>query len=309
MIRYIARNIARRRARYIALVLSVNVCLPGAIARAQGDLSKVEIKSSSVAGSVHMLQGAGGNIGVSVGTDGILIVDDQFAPLADKIRAALKTLGEGKLRYVLNTHWHGDHTGSNAQFGVEASIIAHDNVRKRLSGELKPAAGNAIPAAREALPVITFDQSLSVHFNGEEIRVIHFPRGHTDGDSIVFFTRSNVVHMGDDFFNGMFPFIDLNSGGDVAGYEHNVAAAISKIPAGAKIIPGHGPLATIDDLKSFHAMLVETIGIVRDRMKAGKTLEQIQTEGLPEKWKSWGGGFINTKTWINIVYQSFSKPR
>jgi cyclase len=294
--------------RYIALVLSIIVCVPAFLAGAQ-DLSKVEITSSRVAGSVHMLQGAGGNIGVSVGADGILIVDDQFAPLADKIRAALKKLGEGKLRYVLNTHWHGDHTGSNAQFGVEASIIAHDNVRKRLSGEMKPASGTATPAPKEALPVITFDQSLSVHFNGEEIRAIHYPRGHTDGDSIIFFTGSNVVHMGDDFFNGMFPYIDLGSGGDVEGYERNVAAAITRIPPGAKIIPGHGPLATIDDLKTFHAMLVETIGIIRQRMKAGKTLEQIQTEGLPDKWKSWGSGFINTRTWINIVHQSLSRAR
>jgi len=294
--------------RYIALVLSIIVCVPAFLAGAQ-DLSKVEITSSPVAGSVHMLQGAGGNIGVSVGADGILIVDDQFAPLADKIRAALKKLGEGKLRYVLNTHWHGDHTGSNAQFGVEASIIAHDNVRKRLSGEIKPASGSATPAPKEALPVITFDQSLSVHFNGEEIRAIHYPRGHTDGDSIIFFTGSNVVHMGDDFFNGMFPYIDLGSGGDVEGYERNVAAAITRIPPGAKIIPGHGPLATIDDLKAFHAMLVETIGIIRQRIKAGKTLEQIQTEGLPDKWKSWGSGFINTRTWINIVHQSLSRAR
>ena len=294
--------------RYIALVLSIIVCVPAFLAGAQ-DLSKVEITSSPVAGSVHMLQGAGGNIGVSVGADGILIVDDQFAPLADKIRASLKKLGEGKLRYVLNTHWHGDHTGSNAQFGVEASIIAHDNVRKRLSGEIKPASGSATPAPKEALPVITFDQSLSVHFNGEEIRAIHYPRGHTDGDSIIFFTGSNVVHMGDDFFNGMFPYIDLGSGGDVEGYERNVAAAITRIPPGAKIIPGHGPLATIDDLKAFHAMLVETIGIIRQRIKAGKTLEQIQTEGLPDKWKSWGSGFINTRTWINIVHQSLSRAR
>jgi glyoxylase-like metal-dependent hydrolase (beta-lactamase superfamily II) len=294
--------------RYIALVLSIIVCVPAFLA-AEQDLSKVEITSSPVAGSVHMLQGAGGNIGVSVGADGILIVDDQFAPLADKIRAALKKLGEGKLRYVLNTHWHGDHTGSNAQFGVEASIIAHDNVRKRLSGEIKPASGSATPAPKEALPVITFDQSLSVHFNGEEIRAIHYPRGHTDGDSIIFFTGSNVVHMGDDFFNGMFPYIDLGSGGDVEGYERNVAAAITRIPPGAKIIPGHGPLATIDDLKAFHAMLVETIGIIRQRIKAGKTLEQIQTEGLPDKWKSWGSGFINTRTWINIVHQSLSRAR
>jgi glyoxylase-like metal-dependent hydrolase (beta-lactamase superfamily II) len=274
--------------------------------QARQDLSKVEIKATHVAGNIHMLEGSGGNIGVSVGTDGILIVDDQFAPLADKIRAALKKLGEGKLRYVLNTHWHGDHTGGNKEFGPEAPIIAHDNVRKRLTGELK-AEGRETPGSpKEALPVITFDQSLSVHFNGEEIRVLHYPRGHTDGDSIIFFTRSNVVHMGDDFFNGMFPFIDLASGGDVEGYIRNVEAVIAKIPADAKIIPGHGPLAGIAELKSFHRMLVETTGIIRERMKAGKSLDQIKAEGLPEKWNSWGMGFIKTPAWIQIVYQGLS---
>ncbi|HKR60894.1 MAG TPA: MBL fold metallo-hydrolase, partial [Pyrinomonadaceae bacterium] len=175
------------------------------------DFSKVEITATKVNGNIFMLQGQGGNIGVSVGADGILIVDDQFAPLADKIKAALKTLGEGKLKFVLNTHWHGDHTGGNAQFGPEAPIIAHDNVRRRLATEQKSEFfKRTTPASpKEALPVITFDKSLSVHFNGEEIKVIHFPQGHTDGDSVIFFTTSNVVHMGDDFFVARFPFVDL----------------------------------------------------------------------------------------------------
>ncbi len=178
---------------------------------AQTDWSKVEIKSTKVSGNVYMLEGAGGNIGVSVGPDGILIVDDQYAPLADKIKAALKTLGEGKLKFVLNTHWHADHTGSNAAFGPEAPVIAHDNVRKRLSTEQRSEffKRTTPPSPREALPIITFGHSLTVHFNGEEIRVIHFPQGHTDGDSIIFFTNSNVVHMGDHFFAGRFPFVDL----------------------------------------------------------------------------------------------------
>jgi glyoxylase-like metal-dependent hydrolase (beta-lactamase superfamily II) len=297
--------------RFLPCAFSIIFCLQAVGVQARQDLSKVEVKATHVAGNIHMLEGAGGNIGVSVGADGILIVDDQFAPLAEKIRAALKKLGEGKLRFVLNTHWHGDHTGGNKEFGPEAPIIAHDNVRKRLTGELK-AEGRETPASpKEALPVITFDQSLSVHFNGEEIRVLHYPRGHTDGDSIIFFTRSNVVHMGDDFFNGMFPFIDLASGGDVEGYIRNVEAVIAKIPADAKIIPGHGPLASIADLKSFHQMLVETTGIVRERMKAGKSLDQIKAEGLPEKWNSWGMGFIKTPAWIQIVYQGLAnqKPR
>ena len=237
-----------------------------------------------------------------------MIVDDQFAPLADKIRAALKNLGDGKLKYVLNTHWHGDHTGGNTEFGPEATIIAHDNVRKRLSGEWKPVGRKPVPPApKEALPVVTFDQSLSLFFNGEEIRVIHYPHGHTDGDSIVFFTGSNVVHTGDHFAKGCFPLIDLGGGGDVEDFTRNIEALIAKIPADAKIIPGHGPLANTDDLKSFHQMLVETIDIVRERMKAGGSLDQVRDQRLPEKWDSWGKGTVNMRSWIQTIYQSLSR--
>jgi len=273
---------------------------------AQQDFSKVEVKSTKVAGNVYMLEGSGGNIGVSVGADGILIVDDQFAPLADKIKAALKTLGEGKLKFVLNTHWHGDHTGGNAVFGPEAPIIAHDNVRNRLATEQKSEFfKRSTPASpKEALPVITFGQSLSVHFNGEEIRVIHFPHGHTDGDSVIFFTGSNVVHMGDDFFAGRFPFVDLESGGNVEGLIKNVGEILAKLPAGVKIIPGHGPISTAEDLKLYHRMLVETSEVVRKKLAANKTLDQIKTEGLPEEWKLWGTGFIKTEVWIETIYRS-----
>ncbi|HEX8494377.1 MAG TPA: MBL fold metallo-hydrolase [Pyrinomonadaceae bacterium] len=271
----------------------------------QQDFSGVEIKAEKVAGNIYMLTGAGGNIGVSAGADGILIVDDQFAPLAEKIRAALKQLGAGgPLKFVLNTHWHGDHTGGNAQFGREAPIIAHDNVRRRLSTEQK-VLGNTVPAApNEALPVITFNQSLSVHFNGEEIRVIHYPQGHTDGDSVIFFTRSNVVHMGDHFFAGKFPFVDIDNGGNVIGLTKNVAEIIKKLPAGVKIIPGHGPLSAQRDLELYHRMLVETTEIVRKQKQAGKTLEQIKAQGLPAVWKDWGTGFINTERWIELIYRS-----
>jgi cyclase len=278
------------------------------LTRAQQDFSKVQIKATKISGNVYMLEGSGGNIGVSLGEDGILIVDDQFAPLADKIKAALKGLGEGKLKFILNTHWHGDHTGGNVVFGPEAPIIAHDNVRKRLSTDQKSEFfKSTTPAApKEALPVITFDQSLSVHFNGEEIRVIHFPQGHTDGDSIIFFTKSNVVHMGDDFFSGSFPFVDLESGGSVEGLAKNVGDIIAKLPADVKIIPGHGPISSLNDLKSYHQMLLETTDIVRKKIVAGKTLDQVKAEGLPAEWKSWGAGFIKTEMWLEIVYRSLT---
>src|SRR6266850_3861158 len=286
--------------KYFVVLAVLLICLSSVTRTSAQDFSKVEIKVTKVNGNVYMLEGAGGNIGVSVGPDGILIVDDQFAPLADKIKAALKTLGEGKLKFVLNTHYHGDHTGGNAAFGTDALIIAQTNVRKRLSTEqVSKFFNRTSPASpKEALPVITFDQAVSVFFNGEEIKVIHFPHGHTDGDSVIFFTGSNVVHMGDDFFNGRFPVVDLEAGGDVEGMTRNVGDIIGKLPAGVKIIPGHGALTDAEGLKAFHNMLVQTTDIVRKKMKAGKTLEQIKAEGLPEKWKSWGTGFIKTDIWL-----------
>lgn len=300
----------KKRMFKIVFLIMVMVCATFAI-DAQNDLSKVEIKATKVAGNVYILEGAGGNIGVSVGPDGILIVDDQFAPLADKIKIALKSLGDGKLKFILNTHWHGDHTGGNAIFGHDAPIIAQTNVRRRMSTEQKNEFfKNTTPASpKEALPVITFDDSLSVHFNGEEIKVIHFPAGHTDGDSVIFFTGSNVIHLGDDFFSGSFPFVDLDSGGSVQGLIKNVTELIPKIPAGAKLIPGHGPLSGVDELKAYHHMLVTTTDIVRQKMAAKKTLDEIKKEGLPDEWKSWGGGFIKTEMWLEIVYRSLAKPQ
>jgi len=291
-----------------AFCLITGLALPAAAQ--QQDFSKVEIKATKVAGNIYMLEGSGGNIGVSVGSDGILIVDDQFAPLADKIHSALNALkgpGDGKLKFVLNTHWHGDHTGGNQVFGAEAPIIAHENVRKRLSSEQK-IMGETIPASPQgALPVITFGDRVSVHFNGEEIKVIHFPAGHTDGDSVIFFTGSNVVHMGDDFFTGRFPFVDLASGGSVQGLTDNVAKILAQLPADVKVIPGHGPLSDKADVEKFHRMLVDTTAIVEKKMKAGKTMQAIQDEGLPDEFKDWGSGFIKTKAWLAVVYESLDK--
>ena len=265
-----------------------------------------DIGPSGEAGKIHVLTGAGGNIGVSVGSDGLLIVDDQFAPLADKIRAALKGLSQGDLAFVLNTHWHFDHTGGNEAFGSEATIIAHDNVRKRMEKGQTLRGEQVPPALPKALPVITFGESVTIHFNGEEIRVLHYPHGHTDGDSVIFFTGSNVVHMGDDYFAGRFPFIDMESGGSLAGLTENIGKVLGELPADVKIIPGHGPVSTKADLQGYLDMLEETTAHVRQRIEAGKDLKAIQEEGLPEKWKDWGSGFIKTSDWIATIHANLT---
>jgi cyclase len=294
--------------RSVIFLLALMVCLGAATSRFAGqDFSKVEIKRTAVAGNIHMLEGAGGNIAVSVGADGILMIDDQFLPLADKIRAELKKLGDGKLKYVLNTHWHGDHTGGNQAFGQEATIVAQENVRRRLAAGQMLRGDKIPPAPQSALPLITYNASMTFYFNNEEVRVIHYPHGHTDGDSVIYFTGSNVVHLGDDFFAGRFPFVDLESGGSVEGLTNNIAEILRTLPAGAKLIPGHGPLSTIEDLRLYHRMLVETTAVVRKGMAAGKSLEQMKKDGLPEEWKAWGTGFIKTERWIETIYESYTQ--
>lgn len=283
----------------ISFLISAILVL-ASLAHAQQDFSKVEIKATHVAGNVYMLTGAGGNIGVSAGPDGILIVDNQFAPLAPKIEAALKQLNPGKLKFVLNTHFHGDHTGGNKHFGQQAHIIAHTNVRKRLGGQTAE--------SKPELPVITFDDKLSLWFNGEEIRLAHVPPAHTDNDSIIHFTGANVIHFGDTFFAGRFPNIDLGGGGDVRGYIRNVEESIRKIPEGAKLIPGHGPLATIKELKEFHEMLVATSGVVEKAIAAGKSLDDVKAAGLPERWNTWAVPTITTSRWLEILYRGL-KPK
>lgn len=267
---------------------------------AQQDFSTVEIKATQVSGNVYMLEGSGGNIGVSVGADGILIVDDQFAPLADKIEAALKQLNPGRLKFVLNTHHHGDHTGGNAAFGAkEAVIVAQTNVRPRLDADAR------IPDV--ALPVITFDRSVSLHFNGEEIKLLHVGPGHTNGDAIIHFTGANVVHMGDQYVSQGWPYVDFGSGGDVDGYIATQQAVLAQVTPETRIIPGHGPLSTVKDLQAYNAMVVESVALVRAGMAEGKTLEQLKAAGLPEKWAAYGKGWINHARWIETIYNQSHK--
>lgn len=274
------------------------------------DFSKVQIKVQKIAGSVYMLEGAGGNIGASVGDDGIVIVDDQFLPLAEKIDAALKGISDKPIKFVLNTHWHGDHTGGNPHFGEKAPIIAQENVRKRLASGGKTMFGEVPPAPKTALPVITFEDKVSVHLNGEDIRASHVPQGHTDGDSVIFFSQSNVVHMGDDFFNGgIFPFIDIASGGSVQGMIAGGEKVLNEVPDDAKIIPGHGPIGNKADLRKFVTMLKETSAAVDAGIKKGKTLDQLKKEKVLAKWDSWGQSFIKTDVFTEILYDSLTQKK
>jgi len=271
------------------------------VAVAQQNFSSVEIKATKVAGNIYMLEGAGGNIGVCAGEDGIVIVDDQYAPLANKIKQALKGISDKPLKFVINTHFHGDHTGGNAEFGTEATIIAQENVRKRLK-EGGTAKGAAPPAKKEALPVVTFNDRTTVHINGEDIRAVHFPHAHKDGDSVIFFTQANVIHMGDNFVTYGFPFVDVNSGGSISGMIAGDEKVLGMLSADVKIIPGHGPLSTPADLRKFIDLLKETRAIVADGIKQGKTVQQMKDAHVLAKYDSFGQKTIKTDAWIDTLY-------
>jgi cyclase len=297
-----------RKTAVLTAVLALLCC--GAMAQDE-DFSKVQMKVTKVGGNVYLLEGAGGNIGASVGEDGIVIVDDQFAPLADKIKTALKGITDKPVRFVINTHYHGDHTGGNAIFQKDAPVIAQDNVRKRM--ESGGTAGNkgSVKAdfkadPKDALPIITFDHDVTVHLNGEDIRALHFPSGHTDGDSVIFFPKSNVVHMGDDFVTYGFPFIDLASGGSVEGMISAVEDVIAKLPPDVKVIPGHGPISNLDDMRKFVTMLKETRAVVEKAMQQGKTLEQMKKEKVLDPWQKWSGEFINSDAFIETLYNDLN---
>lgn len=296
------------------LLLSILALIFGvATAAAHGDNRHFEkkqdatVKTTKISGNVYLLQGRGGNVGALVGTEGILIVDDDYIAVSEKLRDALKDLGAEKPRFIFNTHWHGDHTEGNQFFGKDSIIVAHKNVRQRLS-QINRIFGEIVqPYPAYALPIITYTESVSIYFGGEEVKAVYYPNGHTDGDTVVFFVKSNVAHLGDDFFVGRFPFVDLENGGSVQGLTNNIGALVKQIPADAKIIPGHGRISTLDDLKVYHAMLTETSQIVETAMKQRKSLDEIKKAGFPEKYKDWGAGFIKAESWIETIYKSYAK--
>ena len=293
---------------FLAL-MSLLAC--GLVTAQDHDFSKVQMKVSKVAGNVYMLEGAGGNIGASVGDDGIVVVDDQYAPLADKIQAALKGITDKPVRFIINTHYHPDHTGSNEYFQKQAPIIAHDNVRKRLEAGGPAGNGGSLhmefkPQPKEALPILTFDHDVTVHLNGEDIRALYFPAGHTDGDSIIFFPKSNVVHMGDDFVTYGFPFIDVDSGGSINGMIDAVEKVVGQLPPDVKIIPGHGPVSSLDDVRAYLTMLKATRDVVASALKDSKTLDQMKQAKLLDPWKKYSGDFVNEDVFLETLYNSLT---
>jgi cyclase len=302
------------RSSKLAYILGTALAVCGGLRAQEKDFSKVEIKVTKVSGNIYMLEGEGGNIAASVGEDGIVIVDDQYAPLADKIQAALKNLKitDKPVRFVINTHYHGDHTGGNEPFANAGStVIAQDNVRKRL--ETGGTAGNggsikmeAKPAPKGALPVITFEHDVTVHLNGEDIRALHFPAGHTDGDAIIFFPKNNVVHMGDDFVRYGFPFIDVSSGGSVQGMIAAMEKCSGQLPADVKVIPGHGALSNLDDVRAFVKMLKETSAVVQKAIDEHKTVDQMKQEKILAPWAKWSSEFLDADKFIETLYNSLT---
>ncbi len=302
------------------LLVAILLFVPcAALAQAPQDFSKVEIKISKVSGNIYMLQGEGGNIAASLGDDGVLLVDVEFAPLADKIAAALKGIGitDKPVRFAIDTHYHYDHSDGNPAWGARgATIISNENLRKRLEGgsSIGNGPGGAIHIQQPAmatlgLPMITYGDTLTVHFNGEAVELTHFPAAHTDGDSVVYFTKNHVLHMGDEFVRYGFPFVDLNGGGSVQGMIAACEKAAATAPADTKVIPGHGDLSTVEDLRAYTKMMKDTMAVVEAAVGRHETLEQMKSEKLLAQWQRYSGSFVSTDAWIETIYNSLNDAK
>ena len=282
-------------------------------AQAQTDFSKVEIRTTKLSDTTYMMVGAGGNLGLSIGDDAVFLIDDQFAPLSGKIAAAIAALTAKPVRFILNTHWHFDHTGGNENFAHDGAIlVAHENVRRRMSSDqFIDFIKSSQPASpKAALPVVTFAQGVTFHLNGDEMRVVHIPRAHTDGDAIVHFVASDVIHMGDVYFAGMYPFIDTSSGGTIDGTIAGCDLALGIAKDSTRIIPGHGPLSNRSELKEYRDMLATVAARVRKLVAEGKKVDEIvaakPTADLDEKW---GKGFVKGDKFAEMIALNVLKNR
>ena len=275
---------------------------PAAVA--QMNFDAVQIEAIPVADNIYMLTGAGGNMGLITGEDGTFLIDDQFAPLTEKITAAIAELTDQPIRFVINTHYHGDHTGGNENLGkAGALIVAHDNVYERMSAD-DFMDGN--PAPKESLPVVTFTEDVTFHINGEHVHGFHIGDAHTDGDTIIHFKNANVVHMGDIYFSGLFPYIDVNSGGSIDGMITAVNRVLRISDDETKIIPGHGPLSTKKDLQGYLSFLTKLRSKVSQMISEGKTLEEIQEANPTEGYEEWNWEFISSNRIVESVYTDLS---
>lgn len=296
-------------------ILFATCVLASTFAAAQEpDLNQAQ-KLTQVAGNVYKLVGPvavpdDGNIAnvtACFGEDGIVLVDVEQARFGDKIQAALKSITDKPVRFVILTHYHGDHAGGTAYFQKSAPVIAQENVRKRMENGGSIFDGTTHhpvkPKPREALPIITFDHDMTLHLNGEDIRVMHFPTAHTDGDSIVFFPKSNVVSMGDLFVTYGFPFVDVDSGGSIDGMIDAVEKVIAQMPADVKVIPGHGPVSSLDDMRAFVKMMKETRTAVQSALDRGQTLDQMKQAKLLDPWKQYSGP-LSEDDFLAILYTS-----
>jgi len=293
----------------ISLLVVLGILLGASAARAQQpDFDKVSIKTTKVADGVYMLEGSGGNIGLSIGEDGVVVIDDEFAPLTPKIQAAISAITPKPIKFVLNTHWHGDHVGGNENLAAAgAVIIAHDNVRKRMSvDQFIELMKRKVPASPpKALPVVTFSTNVTLHLNGEDLRVIYVGPAHTDGDAIIVFPKAKVVHMGDCFMTISYPFVDLGSGGNFDGFVSVADKVLGMIDSSFKIIPGHGAIAVKADLKGWRDMLATIRARVKKQADAGKTLEAIQKQNLTAEWdEKWGKDFIKPDQIIEFAFKA-----
>jgi cyclase len=290
-----------------SLLVLLGILLSGGLARAQQqDFSKVTITTTKLTEGIYMLEGSGGNIGVSVGEDGVIVIDDQYAPLTPKIQEAISKLSQKPIKFVINTHWHGDHVGGNENLAAAgAVIIAQDNVRKRMSSEQFIALMDrkVPPSPQKALPVVTFTSDITLHFNGEDIHVIHADPTHTDGDSVVVFPKAKVIHMGDCYMTISYPFADISSGGNYDGFISTSEKFVGMSDATTKIIPGHGPLSNAAELKAWHDMLVEIRASVKKLVAGGKSLADVQKAKPTAKWdEKWGSKFIKPEQVVEFAF-------
>jgi glyoxylase-like metal-dependent hydrolase (beta-lactamase superfamily II) len=297
--------------RAMLAVALLGLVLAGPVAAQERDWSTVAVAATRLAEGVYMLTGAGGNIGVSAGENGVFLVDDQYAPLTPRIKAAVATISPQPIRFVLNTHWHGDHSGGNENLGGEGVlIVAHDNVRQRMSAEqfIELFGSRTPPSPPKALPVVTFSDAVTFHLNGDEIHAFHVPPAHTDGDSVIVFRKANVIHTGDLFFNGNYPFVDIWSGGSLEGMIGAADRILALADATTKIIPGHGKVASKADLQAYRDMLVAVREAVAPLVKAGRSLEEVKAaRPLAALDARWGGGFIKPEIMTEIAYRSLKR--